>query len=336
MGGARSSRSATPRRREPRRGRRPAAGPRASSRRTRRPGRRARARRSGSRRRRRPRAEPGRRRPRSARSGSRARSPAPPSARGSGAPGRGLPRRRRARAADALPAAAVGWITPSTWSGASSNPPASSVPAAAAKTTPGSVSETSTPARSGPASVPRLSIVEVAPLAAISSSGVRASEGSTACMRRPEERRGDPDHAGEREDEYRVAAGEDRRGRSGQRGGADQRRRDQDALAPEAVAEAAGERRDDRRREHPREAREPDRRGPAGVVGEDAERDEVRPLGDDRRAPGELDPPQVAVPHHRSERRSRLCRTAHAAIARTLAGRSQLSRLREPRIEGDR
>ena len=82
----------------------------------------------------------------------------------------------------ALPLAAVGWITPSTRSGASSRAPASRVPAAAAKTTPGFVTDTSTPARSGPASVPRLSIVELAPLAAISSSGVRASEGRIACI----------------------------------------------------------------------------------------------------------------------------------------------------------
>ena len=43
------------------------------------------------------------------------------------------------------------------------------------------MSETSTPATSGPTSVPRPSSVEVAPLEAISSSGVRASEGSSAC-----------------------------------------------------------------------------------------------------------------------------------------------------------
>jgi hypothetical protein len=43
------------------------------------------------------------------------------------------------------------------------------------------MSDTSTPATSGPTSVPRPSSVEVAPLEAISSSGVRASEGSSAC-----------------------------------------------------------------------------------------------------------------------------------------------------------
>ena len=49
------------------------------------------------------------------------------------------------------------------------------------KTTPTSAKETSTPANSGPASVPTLSTVEVAALAAMSSSGVLASDGSSAC-----------------------------------------------------------------------------------------------------------------------------------------------------------
>ena len=39
----------------------------------------------------------------------------------------------------------------------------------------------SAPANSGPASAPTLSIVELAPFDAISSSGVRASDGSSAC-----------------------------------------------------------------------------------------------------------------------------------------------------------
>ena len=55
-------------------------------------------------------------------------------------------------------------------------------PAPTAKTTPTSATETSTPARSGPIRVPRLSTVDEAPFEPISSCVFRASEGSNACM----------------------------------------------------------------------------------------------------------------------------------------------------------
>ena len=52
--------------------------------------------------------------------------------------------------------------------------------AATAKTTPASADATRTPASIGPTSVPSPSIVDVAPFEAISSSGVCASDGSSA------------------------------------------------------------------------------------------------------------------------------------------------------------
>ena len=80
--------------------------------------------------------------------------------------------------------------TPAVFAGAGTRPgtdtrasrPADTRRAAAptAKTAPTSANATSTPAPSGPRRVPRLSIVEVAPFAAISSLAVLASDGSSA------------------------------------------------------------------------------------------------------------------------------------------------------------
>jgi len=57
------------------------------------------------------------------------------------------------------------------------------------------------------------------------------------------------------------------------------------------VAERRRERREKRSGKQAHEPGDADRERPARVVGEDAERDEVHPLGGDRRAPGELSPP---------------------------------------------
>src|SRR5205823_179394 len=143
-------------------------------------------------------------------------------------------------------------------------------PAAAAKTTPGSAVATRTPASRGPPSVPRLSIVDEAPFEAISSSGVRASEGRIAC--------------------------------------------------------SAGRKRVEVTPTTPGEAGDPDGSGSTGAVGEDAERDEVRPFGRDRGAPGELDSPQVLAPHDRDERPGRLCGTAHGRISPRVERPSQEAR----------
>ena len=79
-----------------------------------------------------------------------------------------------------MPSASTAETRPSTFTLVRSAAAASTAPAATAKTTPTAVTESSTPARSGPTSVPTLSIVEVAPFDAISSCGVRASDGSSA------------------------------------------------------------------------------------------------------------------------------------------------------------
>src|ERR671910_275089 len=54
------------------------------------------------------------------------------------------------------------------------------VPAVAAKTTPGPVAARRSPPRAGPAKLPTLSVVLDATLAAVSSLGLRASDGSRA------------------------------------------------------------------------------------------------------------------------------------------------------------
>jgi hypothetical protein len=71
-------------------------------------------------------------------------------------------------------------MRPSTEIRASIAAATSSVPAPIANTAPTPEVATSTPATSGPISVPRLSIVEVAPFEAMSSAGVRASDGRSA------------------------------------------------------------------------------------------------------------------------------------------------------------
>ena len=73
-----------------------------------------------------------------------------------------------------------GAMRPSTETRASNVIETSSAPAPTANTVPTSANATRKPARSGPMSVPRLSIVDVAPFAAINSSAVCANDGSSA------------------------------------------------------------------------------------------------------------------------------------------------------------
>ncbi len=129
---------------------------------------------------------------------------------------------------------------------------------------------------------------------AISSSGVRASEGSSACSAGRTSVVGQPDDCGEHEDQNH-ASGEEGDRRSGERAAADERIRKQKPLAAKAVAERRCERGDERSGQHPHDAGNPDADRPALVVREDPEGDEVRPLGGDRRPPRKLDTPQVLV-----------------------------------------
>ena len=80
------------------------------------------------------------------------------------------------------------------------------------------------------------------------------------------------------------------------------------------VAERSRKGSDERGRQHADEPCDahPDR--PARVVGEDAERDEVRPLGRDRRAPRKLETPEVLVAQDGNESGERVNRWAHPAI----------------------
>ena len=103
---------------------------------------------------------------------------------------------------------------------------------------------------------------------------------------RPEQRRADADRRPGREDDDPVVH-QRSRGRDDERGRSERDDSQQEPLAPEAIAEGRCERRDRGRREQACEAGDPDRRGSAVAVGEHAEGDEVRPFGDDGRAPGQ-------------------------------------------------
>ena len=158
--------------------------------------------------------------------------------------------------------------------------------------------------------MPRLSIVEVAPFAAISSLAVRASDGSSAMRagRNSVEQTPTADAAAKtmmRSSSSAPAAETSESGR------AQEHDSEQEPLAPEAIAERRRERRDRGRREQAHEAGDPDRRRSAVVVREHAERDEVRPLGRDRRAPGQLGAANVRVLGRDAEGGERLAETGH-------------------------
>jgi len=74
-----------------------------------------------------------------------------------------------------------------------------------------------------------------------------------------------------------------------------QRDCEQEALAAKPIAERRRERSDHGRREQAGESGNSDSGRATAVIGEDTEGDEVRPLGCDRGAPGELGTPDVVV-----------------------------------------
>ena len=140
---------------------------------------------------------------------------------------------------------------------------------------------------------------------------------------RPHERRGDADRRCQADHEDLVSAQRERRGRTGQRRRPDERVRDEEALPAEAISQGGREGCEQRRRQQPDEPGDPDGERPARLVGEDAERDEVHPLGDDRRAPAELGPPELPVPPDPTRARERLDRPPHPPIERGLAARGK-------------
>ena len=143
--------------------------------------------------------------------------------------------------------------------------------------------------------MPKLSIVDVAPLDAMSSSGVRASDGSNAWSAGRMSVTANPSNAANANTSDSLSPIErDRRRAEGQR--RNERQREEETLPREAVAQGRSKRRNDRGGQEANEASEADRGRSADVIGVHAECDEVRPLCRDGRAPGQLGAPDVRVP----------------------------------------
>ena len=145
------------------------------------------------------------------------------------------------------------------------------------KTTSTSANATSTPAARGPTRVPRLSIVEVAPFAAINSRAVRASDGSSATSAG----RNSVEHTPTTDPATKTTTRSSMRAPVAETPSpaAPTSASAKEALAAEPIAEGRGERCDGGRREQPQQAGHADGRGAAVVVRKHAEGDEVRPLG---------------------------------------------------------
>ncbi len=137
-------------------------------------------------------------------------------------------------------------------------------------------------------------------------------------VRRPEEREG---QRGQRDQgvrrDGRLELGHRRRG-AGQQRGADQADRHQHALARARVDDGRGERREQRRGQHPGHRDHPDGGRSALPEGQDPERDGDGALGGPRGAERDLGAAQVRRPRGLAERRQ--SRRRHHALR---AGRSQ-------------
>ena len=147
-------------------------------------------------------------------------------------------------------------------------------------------------------------------MAAISSLAVRASDGRSATRAGRKSVEQMPTAAAAtktmiRSSRIAPAAETTQRSRS------EQHDRQQEALAPEAIAQGRCERRDRRGREQAHETRDADRRRSAVVVREHAEGDEVRPLGGDRCAPGQLGAADVRILGGDEEGVEGLAQTGH-------------------------
>ena len=152
---------------------------------------------------------------------------------------------------------------------------------------------------------------------------ISRERGEQRLERRPHERRGDTDRRCQADHEDLVPAQRERRSRTGQRRRADERVRDEEPLPTEAISQRGREGCEQRRRQQPDEPGDPDGERSARLVGEDTERDEVHPLGDDRRAPAELGPPELPVSPDPTRARERLHRPSHPSIERGLAARGK-------------
>ena len=142
--------------------------------------------------------------------------------------------------------------------------------------------------------------------AAVSSSGVRASDGvSAAC----DERNGVVAIVAaidRRVDDHGVGVGEDADRRSADEDDASDVGQKEDALAWVPIAEHSGERSDERCRDEPRKEHEADGLLSADSVGIHRDGDEKRVLADDGCRPRELQPAEVGVTPDRGESAERV------------------------------
>ena len=175
--------------------------------------------------------------------------------------------------------------------------------------------------RAGPTQKPRLSIVLELTFAAVSSSGVLASDGQQRGLRGLE---GGVDHG----DRARPARRRRRSGRQSARRRTSSRARGAQQVGGEhhrharvAVAENRGERGDDRGRQPADQRDQADGGGTAVAVGEDDQRDGVGPGADDRAGPRQLQLAQRAVGNTacRARQDSRRCSRSRST-ERRMAG----------------
>ncbi len=152
----------------------------------------------------------------------------------------------------------------------------------------------------------RLSTVLDTAFAAVSSRGDRVSDGRQSRLRRPKRGRGDRRCDGECVDHRWVDIEEDAGSRGADQHCASEKRPEQDVLAAIAVREQAGERCEQRGGDQANEEDEADRSLTADPVGVHGNGDEICPVANDRRGPGELETPEALVLDDVAEGRRRV------------------------------
>ena len=164
------------------------------------------------------------------------------------------------------------------------------------KTAPGPNAASSRPPIAGPAKMPMLSIALAETLAAVSSSGVRASEGTRAAWAGRNAVAATPTRAGDHVDDDGARIGVDRHGSATMSTRPYEIGDDHDETPVVAVSEQGRERRGERGREPAEQADDADRRGAALLVGVDDDGDAVGPgLRSIEPAQASSDPAEVRV-----------------------------------------
>ena len=179
------------------------------------------------------------------------------------------------RGCDRLVLSALASSAASERSGSGASADQRNVQAVTAKATPVLVAARTAPPIAGPAKAATLSTVLEVTFAAVNSSGVRASEGTSGRLGGPEGGRHEGDERHEPVDDAGGRFDEGGGGRAGERAGAQQVGREHDPLPREAVGQNGGEGRADRRRQEANEPDEPDRGRPALLEGEDRDSDDA-------------------------------------------------------------